>query len=321
LAASPESSPRVTLPALAPVVLFVYNRPDHTRQTLEALADNSLADRTRLIIFSDAAKTPAAEPAVCAVRAIAHAAKGFADVRVIEAPANRGLANSVIGGVGQALADYGRAIVLEDDILTSPLFLAFMNEALDAYANNQRVFAISGYAYPDSLIRLPESVIEDAYLSRRHISWGWATWADRWRKVDWSVSDYAAFRADPVAMRAFQNGGYDMVGQLGAQMRGLIDSWALRFGYAAFRNDAWMLIPRRSLTRNIGFDGSGVHCDSTTLFDVDPAQTDWRWRLPLSLKPDPAVLSAFYLAFRPALPQRIKLKARRWLRTVRDRLR
>ena len=41
---------------LAPVVLFVYTRPWHTRQTIESLLKNEIARDTELFIFSDGPK-------------------------------------------------------------------------------------------------------------------------------------------------------------------------------------------------------------------------------------------------------------------------
>lgn len=245
---------------LAPVALFVYNRPEHTRKTLEALANNTHAPYTDLVVFSDGPKNSDAADLVREVRSIVRAASGFATLRVVERDANRGLANSIIAGVTELIDTYGAAIVVEDDLITSRHFLAYMNQALAHYAAMPEVFSITGYCYPPRLLAFPHDYHYDTFASYRCHSWGWATWKDRWDKVDWSVSDFEEFMSDEEAQNVFNRGGDDLTNMLGLQMDGMIDSWAIRFCYAHFRNDAYCMYPVQSLISNIGFDGSGCHC-------------------------------------------------------------
>ena len=108
---------------LAPVVLFVYARPDHTERTLDALAKNELAADTDLIVYSDAPKHAGHGANVAAVRAlIRQYGRAFRSVAIHEQPKNLGLAKSVIAGVSATVEKYQRSIVVEDDLETSPLF-------------------------------------------------------------------------------------------------------------------------------------------------------------------------------------------------------
>ena len=103
---------------LAPIVVFSYNRPDHLRQTLEALAKNDLAGQSVLYIYCDGAKPNATmeqKLRVAENRKVAHAASGFKEMHVVEAVENKGLANSIIGGVSEVFNEYGKVIVVEDD--------------------------------------------------------------------------------------------------------------------------------------------------------------------------------------------------------------
>src|SRR5262249_39737851 len=152
---------------------------------------------------------------VAAVRALLRPLDGFGAVRLTEQPRNRGLANSVIAGVSEALALRGKVIAVEDDLVSSPHFLSYMNEALDAYRADRRVFSVSGYAFP---IAVPPSYPHDVYLAHRSSSWGWGTWQDRWAKVDWKVSDFDSFMSDPRAQQEFNRGGDDLTAMLGMQM-------------------------------------------------------------------------------------------------------
>jgi GT2 family glycosyltransferase len=107
---------------LAPIVLFVYNRPDHTQKTLQALQKNTLAFDSELFIYADAAKNNLVKQQVDEVRTLISNVSGFRNVTVIKQEINTGLANSIIGGVTEIANKYGKVIALEDDLLTSPYF-------------------------------------------------------------------------------------------------------------------------------------------------------------------------------------------------------
>jgi hypothetical protein len=167
-----------------------------------------------------------------------------------------------------------------------------MSTALDAYADNPRIFSISGYNYPNELLSIPKDYSLPVYLSRRNSSWGWATWRDRWAQVDWDLSDLESFRRSRAQQKAFNLGGTDLTEMLLAQACGDVDSWAIRFSYAHFRNRAWAIYPVRSLTHNIGNDGSGMHCGDTSRYDVVPSSVSLP-ALPIKIEPDERILSMF----------------------------
>ena len=243
----------------APVVLFVYNRPEHTRRTVEALAQNSLATKSNLWIFSDAPKDLAATEKVAEVRRYIHSLSQtgwFASISICEAKANKGLAGSIIAGVTQVMQSRGCAIVLEDDLVTAPDFLLFMNACLEYYKNNRKVGSITGYSPIKSL---PADYLNDVYLVHRSCSLGWATWLDRWQQVDWDVRDFDVFRKDRAGHRAFDQCGSDRYDRLRRQVESNINSWSVRFGYWQFRQGMNTVYPAKTRIRNIGNDGSGVH--------------------------------------------------------------
>lgn len=242
--------------ARAPIALFVYNRPEHTRRTIEALVANEGAADSHLFIFSDAPRTPAVAPLVEQVRAYVHTVTGFLRVTVVERSANMGLARSIIDGVSGLTEEFGRAIVLEDDLATAIGFLSFMNDALDAYADDPRVLSVCGYMYP---VMFDPSV--DTLFLRAPHSWGWATWKDRWSLFR---SDGAVLLRELESRRllsAFDaNGPHDYTRMLKDQISGHNDSWFVRWYAASLLADRVSLYPTRSLVCNIGIDGSGVHC-------------------------------------------------------------
>lgn len=254
---------------LAPVVIFVYNRPEHTKKTIEALAENYLAKETDVFIFSDAAKNEKATANVQLTRKYIESVPDknlFKSVEIIKAPRNKGLANSVINGVTEIIENFGEVIVVEDDLVSSKDFLQYMNGALEYYKNNESIWSISGYNIP---IDIPSDYNHDVYLSYRGCSWGWATWQDRWSNVDWNVSDYNSFKKNKELKKKFNLGGRDMANMLDLQMEGKIDSWAIRWCYAQFELNMYTVYPVKSRIKNIGLDGSGTHSGLTNHYDVN----------------------------------------------------
>ena len=246
---------------LAPIVLFVYNRPWHTRQTVEALQRCELAAESDLYIFADGPKEDATKEVmekINDVRCYVHSINGFHSITIEESDTNKGLANSVISGVSKIIEKIGKAIVLEDDILTHPFFLHFMNEALDFYQKDKRIYCIG--AFMDN-ITIPQKYSHDVFVCQRIETWGWATWADRWRQTDWNTSNYAILKhPTKKKIRELCQGGDDLWPLLQMQAAGKVDSWAARWQYSLTLANAYCLRSVKTLVKNIGLDGSGTNC-------------------------------------------------------------
>lgn len=249
--------------APAPIALFVYNRPDHTRRTVEALLENEGASESDVWVFADAAKNHRDEVAVVTVRTLVNGIRGFRSCRIIERPANFGLARSIISGVEQVLSERHRIIVIEDDIVTSPFFLRYMNEALELYERDERVASVHGYIYP-VMRPLPET-----FFLRGADCWGWATWRSRWQLFNPDGRLLLSQLEERRLTREFDlEGAFGFTAMLKGFIKGVNNSWAIRWHASAFLADKLTLYPGRSLVVNIGNDSSGTHCGSTTTFDV-----------------------------------------------------
>lgn len=188
---------------IAPIIVFAYNRADHLRKTLTWLGQNELADQSTLYIYCDGAKPNATEEQlekVQTARKVAHEVAivpTFKEVHIIERKENLGLGTSVITGVTKIVNKYGKVIVLEDDLETSPYFLSYMNQCLEHYEPRKSVFSISGLSRPHPERFYPRDYPYDVYVSLTHHPTGWGTWADRWNQVDWDVKDFATVKNDP----------------------------------------------------------------------------------------------------------------------------
>ena len=249
---------------LAPIALFVYNRPDHTRRTLKFLQANFIAEESRLFIYADAAKTPQEEEAVQEVLAIINAAEGFKSVKIIKQEHNLGLAQSIIKGVSQLVNEYGKVIVFEDDLLSSPYTLEYFNEALDIYQNETKLMHISAYMYPlAGADDLPET-----FLYRAVHSWGWATWKRAWDHFNPDI-DHLISQFDQEKTHAFSiEGKMNFWKQMKDFKAGKNNSWAIRWYASVFLNQGLSLNPAKSLIHNIGHDGTGIHSNIESTFDV-----------------------------------------------------
>lgn len=249
---------------LAPIILFVYNRPRHTRQTVEALQKNQLASESKLFIYSDAPKNENAVVKVAEVREYLDTINGFKSITIIKRDTNWGLANSIIDGVTKTVNEYGKIIVLEDDLVTSPYFLRFMNEALEMYKDEPKVASIHGYIYP--IKNLPQT-----FFIRGADCWGWATWSDKWSLFEADGQKLLnELKKRKLQKEADFNSSYGFTKMLKDQIMGKNSSWAIRWYMSAFLNDKLTLYPGQSYVQNIGHDAEGTHCTSETdVFKVE----------------------------------------------------
>ena len=249
----------------SPVVIFAYNRKEHLEKLIKSLLLNKEASRTDLIIFCDGKKNDSQSAKTEEVKNFVNHINGFKSVKKIFREKNIGLANNIISGLNEVFSEYDRAIVLEDDLIVAPGFLDYMNKALDFYAD-KKVFSIAGYT-PN--IQLPENYEFTTYPIMRNCSWGWATWKDRWQKVDFSVSDFSTFIADKKQRKKFNEAGSDLWAMLLKQQLGEINSWSIRFCYSGFKADMPTMYPTKSFVINNGADGSGTHVGQTSKYDTE----------------------------------------------------
>lgn len=247
----------------APIALFAYKRPEHLQRTVTALQANLLAGESRLHIFADGARSGYDLDGVRAVRAYCRKLDGFKSVELVERPTNLGLAASIISGVQELIAHYGQVIVVEDDLVTSPYFLEYMNDALRRYRFDERVISVHGYIYP------VHSVLPETFFLKGADCWGWGTWERGWCQFEPEGNKLLAELKRRGLCSSFDmDDSYPYTAMLRDQIAGRNDSWAIRWYASAFLADRLTLYPGRSLVTNIGNDASGTHCTVTDRFSV-----------------------------------------------------
>jgi len=245
---------------LAPVVLFVYNRPKHTKKTIESLLQNELANETILYVFADGPPSNAGsedKKKIYDTRDLIKSITGFKEVRLLEKQTNEGLATSIINGVSEVIKKHHEVIVLEDDLVVAPTFLTYMNDGLRVYRHDYSVYSINGYMFP-----IKADVVDTFLCPLATSSWGWATWESKWAAFEPDIKYKGLIQSHPLIRQRFNFSDYDY-----ANMLELKSSWAINWYYSVFIRNGLGLFPTRTLVQNIGFDGSGTHGENTLQSD------------------------------------------------------
>lgn len=254
---------------LAPIILFVYNRPEHTLRCLNSLYNNYLAEESTLYIFCDGTKDDANELDIAKnnqVQEIIQQKQWCKEVLIKKQPKNIGLRNSVIAGVNEVFEKYNKVIILEDDLVLSNYFLDYMNKGLQLFENNLEVSQISGHSFKLDV----KSLKEDAYFLPLTTTWGWATWKRVWNEIDFEARDYKKVLSTPKAIRAFNlDNSYNYYTMLRSQLNNdkKISSWGIMFWLHSFKKNYKILFPKYTLVTNIGLDGTGMHKANETQVD------------------------------------------------------
>lgn len=296
---------------LSPIVLFVYNRPDHTQKTLDALAQNELAKDSILYVFCDGAKPHPSQNQLEKINETREVVKqqegNFKEIIITEQTQNLGLADSILSGVSQIIKKYGKIIVLEDDIVTSKGFLKFMNESLEIYEYEEKVMHISGYMFPANLENaIPNN--EQTFFYRSPSCWGWATWQRAWQTINTDTEFLLSELESKQLLKEFDlDNTYQFSKQLELNINGKIKTWAVKWYASVFLENGLCLHPKHSLVQNIGTDSTGNTSPTTNHFwhkklanyvEVNPIQITENKKVVEQMK-------AYYRQFKLSFSQKI----------------
>ena len=298
---------------LAPIVLFAYNRLWHLREVLNALAKNNLAKKSTLYIYLDAPKADSTpkdlqkhSEITAFLEHFAESSRDFKNIIFIKRNYNFGLADNIINGVSEVMAKHKRAIILEDDIVVSPVFLEYMNMGLEKYANEPKIFSIDAWIH-----KIDGSDLSDCFFMRSFHCWGWGSWADRWelfkRDVSWVSANFNKNDIYGANLDGFTNAYDDFL----LNQRGKIKSWAIFFYLISYKHNGLHLMPKVPYIRQIGFDGSGVHCGESDMYENDALNLSLPQTFPVYLEESKIALTRiqnFHTNLKKPLSVRIKNK-------------
>lgn len=282
------------------IALFVYNRPKHTKKVLNGLKENNI---DKLYIFADGIKKEEHKEAVNKVRNIIDSIN-WCETEIIKNDRNKGLADSIVDGVNYVLDRNKRIIVLEDDCLPSANFISFMEKCFDKYENNEKVMNITGYSLP---IDIPSDYQYDIYFSYRSSSWGWGTWRRAWKKFNRDKSILEEINKSSNLKRKVNEAGEDLIPMLKKQIKGEIDSWAVYWSLNIIKNDGICINPVKSKIKNIGHDGSGVHCGYNERYNINLKKEDIKdLKLPNDIIINDKIIARYKEFFSPNWKDKIK---------------
>jgi len=264
----------------APIIIFAFNRLKPLKACVAALLANTEAAESDLIVYVDGPRENKEGEAekVDAVRQFVRTITGFKSLTYHFSNENKGLAPSVSAGVTEVINQYGKAIIVEDDITSATNFLSFLNQGLDFYEDCKEVFSISGESIR---VKCPEGYNYSNYFAPRAGCWGWATWADRWNTVDFELKDWETVKRNKKAFNKW--GGSDCYSLLDGWHKGKNSSWAIRFNYSQFIQGKTTCFPIVSKVTNEGFEEDGTNCKKVTYnrfkMDFDKSgQKDFRFK-------------------------------------------
>ncbi len=305
------------------IVIFVYNRKQHLERTVEALEKNDTALSLPLVIYSDGPRGEQDLKKVNEVRTYLRTINKFQSISIVEQRENLGLARSVILGVTETLKKYSSAIILEDDIECDPHTIEFFLQALEKYRDNRKVFSISANSQTKMPLKLKHHYPFDVFFTQRMMCWGWATWRDRWDKNDWDKGKVEALISDAKQVKNYRaQVGEDSFQRLKSWNNGKIDAWACRWIFGHYAQNAYSIVPIKSLTKNIGLDGSGTNCGIAILDGIDRQSHDREaadsvFRFPQLKDYNQEIDRMFVNSFQLSQSKRLVKKVRKFVKKLR----
>lgn len=254
--------------SLAPIVFFAFNRPEHTIRALNSIKNCKESRNSRLFVYCDGPRNKESLKEVKETIEIVEKLDWCCEVKVYKNKSNNGLANQIVRGVSEVVNDYGKVIVMEDDLEISTGFLDFMNKGLIKYESTENVYSICGYLFP------MDQSIEKPFFSRLVSSWGWATWKRAWDSYDHDLKTLSKYIDTEELEKQFNlDGCYNFSNQISLNLREVKNTWGIRWYLSVFKENGLSLFPNKSLLKNRGFDGSGVNCNSENEFYSDDIAT------------------------------------------------
>jgi hypothetical protein len=291
----------------APIIVFAYNRADKLEQLLMSLEKNANIKKMDLYIFVDIPDKKNTrdlrynQEVINFLIKYKNESSAFKNIQIEVSDKHKGLAESIISGVSKIINQFGKAIILEDDLKVSDDFLDYMQRGLVAYKNQKNVWSVAGYS---PVFNMPKSYKNDVFLVPRAESLGWGTWSDRWNKCDWQVKTYSKFRKNIIQHIFFNIGGDDLTDMLKRQMQDEeYNSWAIRWGYQQFLEKKYTIYPRESRVIHCGTDNRSTH---GAYFDPQILKNNYQKCRFVRLKPDWHVIWEFRKVYKVTAVEKLK---------------
>ncbi len=252
-----------------PVLIFAFNRPLHLERLLESICSNSDHKEYEFFVFVDGPRNSGDKKKISEIRIVLNRYKSILKIETSYSTENLGVSKSIRNNISELFKKYEEVIVLEDDLIVSPLFLQFMVDSLNNFRSVSSCSSISGYRYKLEKLELSSYILYGADC------WGWATWRDRWEQVNWNSSEVLHTIESSGLLNDFDIGGnYKYSEILKDQICGFVDSWAINWHASMFLLNKFTYYPQIPLCQNMGNDGSGTHFGKGRKYHVDLQYSD-----------------------------------------------
>lgn len=242
----------------SPVAFFAFNRPYHTSKSLNALSLNNEAKNTDLYVFIDGPRKSSEIHLIDNVEKIIQSfSKKFKSIRIKRSDKNLSMATSLYKGMNEVLNFSETVISLEDDVIVSEYFLSYMNSALDRYHHKKEIWHINSFIYP---IKFKGNF--DCFFIKPALAYGFGTWKDRWHNfINNPLSRDPNYLNEIFTTKMRKELDLNLKRgifwhQIEYNLRGNT-TWAIFWYCHIFLNNGLCLTPKISLSKNIGYDGSG----------------------------------------------------------------
>lgn len=308
----------------SPVVLFLFNRPDHTERVLRQIR---AAQPKTLIVFADGPRTGnASDPQSCeAARAKVNLLVDWEpDLHLHYSPHNLGCRERVRSGIELTFERFDRAIFLEDDCVPSLSFFRFCDELLAHYEHTPQVGTISG----NQFVSRPSAPSESYRFSKYNHTWGWATWRRAWSHYDFAMSRWPELKAQKWLHTLFADpleaGYWENI--FDSTHRGDHSIWDYQWQYSSWLHHLLCIVPHQNLVTNVGHGNDATHTSAFIdgLHEISATEISFPLRHPKTIEADHELDSLFQKtrlgkARNPSPGGRIRRIARKLVRSFQKR--
>lgn len=278
----------------APIVMIAYNRPELVRLVIDNVSRANNVGDHMVFMFIDGPRNESDRDKQDMIQEIVEShRKWLPKLKIIRRGSNYGCRGNIVDAISRVISEYGKAIIIEDDILISRTFLDYMDEALDFYRDDKTIWSINAYQSPN--LQIPKDYPYDVYLNPVNMCWGWGTWVDRWEQVDFDMKDWSTVRDDPKLIAKLNRAGRQLLGMIESQAAGILKTWDVQCAYHVVKNGLMSIEPKFQLSKNIGFSAyeGGEHNNDELPYISRQPYYNFRPRLVSGLKHDPRILRQF----------------------------
>lgn len=261
----------------APIVIGTLCRFEHFKEAIESLERNPWVQYTNIYIGVDYPTKEAHWNGYTKIVEYVntHIFK-FMSAKIFIREKNFGSAKNFNNLIAVAFEENEMVICTEDDNVFSPNFLEYIDTMLALYKDSKEIVAICGYSYP---IDWNDSKFGYVLNKNFFSAWGWATWKSKWEILQNSITQeyFKNIMCDKARLKKIRleapKSYYYLTHMVGKKQISITD---VTMSIYMVDHNYYCVMPKLSMVRNCGWDGSGVNCDGKLIYDPQTQKIDER---------------------------------------------